>query len=102
MSREERPLVHCRFCGTTARAKIQWRGSRYISRLLWLSLIFPGPLYNYWQWKGRKSVCSVCGSEYITLAKDPDSTFSMEKMQQMQAEEPFLAKPPKPQDPSQF
>lgn len=61
----ERRLVQCRFCGTTGRSKFLWRGSKMLERLLWLSLLFPGPFYTYWRWKGRKEVCAHCESENI-------------------------------------
>lgn len=90
------PLVFCTFCGRTGHAVTRWRGSKYVARLLWTTLLLPGPLYNYWQWRGRKQVCSHCGSEYIEPTElHRSAALSYDEMAHMAAEAPFLAAPEK-------
>lgn len=88
-TREKPPLVKCTFCGIVARAKIQWRGSKSVARFLWLTLLFPGPLYNYWQWQGRKQVCSYCGSEHIKPADTAETLDRYEKLKALEKSEKF-------------
>lgn len=91
------PVVFCTFCGRVGRAVVRWRGSKYIARLLWTTLIIPGAIYNYWQWKGRKTVCAYCGSEYIRPADaERKASLSYDEMARLAAEEPFLARPEPP------
>ena len=59
----QKPLVKCKFCGMTGRTRTVWRGNKFIERFLWLTLLFPGPFYTLWRWRGRKEVCRYCESE---------------------------------------
>ncbi|MBM3617925.1 MAG: hypothetical protein FJX23_05195 [Alphaproteobacteria bacterium] len=102
MGRDTLPRVTCTFCGHIGQPKVQWRGSKHIARFLWLTLLFPGPLYNYWQWRGRKQVCAYCGSEYITPADSEETLERHDRLKKMAESEPFLAEPtpknPRPHD----
>ena len=57
--------VKCKFCGYRGKAKMKWRGQKWVAQLLWMKLLIPGPLYNYWQWQGRKQVCPECESDNL-------------------------------------
>lgn len=67
-----KPLVRCKFCGTVGRSKILWRGSKFLERFLWVTLLLPGPLYTYWRWRGRTEVCAHCESENIEMLPDAE------------------------------
>lgn len=74
-----KPLVRCKFCGTVGRSKTLWRGSKFLERFLWVTLLLPGPLYTYWRWRGRTEVCAHCESENIEVLADPEFSGAMEK-----------------------
>ena len=57
--------IQCKFCGYRGKSRMKWRGQTWIARLLWLTLLIPGPMYNYWQWKGRTQVCPECESDNL-------------------------------------
>jgi hypothetical protein len=75
---KKKPLVKCKFCGTVGRTKTEWRGSKFVERFLWVTLLFPGPLYTFWRWQGRKEVCAYCGSE--NFAPVPPAELSPEML----------------------
>lgn len=74
-----KPLVKCKFCGTTGRTRTVWRGSKFLERFLWVTLLFPGPLYTFWRWRGRKEVCAHCESENVVAIPDMELPEAMKK-----------------------
>ena len=75
----KKPLVKCKFCGTIGRTKTLWRGSKGLERFLYLTLLFPGPLYTFWRWQGRKEVCAQCESENFEILPDAELPEAMKK-----------------------
>lgn len=63
MARKQKPLVKCHFCGQVGRTETVWRGSKALDIFIWLVLLFPGPLYTYWRWQGRRELCRHCSSD---------------------------------------
>lgn len=74
-----KPLVKCKFCGITGQAKTVWRGSKFVERFLWVTLLFPGPLYTFWRWRGRKEVCAHCESENVEAVSEVELPKAMKK-----------------------
>lgn len=75
----KKPLVKCKFCGQTGRTKTLWRGSKGVERFLWLALLFPGPIYTWWRWHGRKEVCNYCESENFEVLPPAEMPEAMKK-----------------------
>lgn len=75
----EKPLVKCKFCGNIGRTKTLWRGSKRLERFLYITLLFPGPFYTFWRWKGRKEVCAYCESENVELIPEAELPEALKK-----------------------
>lgn len=65
MARLSKEDYICPDCGAIGRAERKIRGSAAIERLLWYTLLLPGPLYSYWRRSGDKFECASCKSTFV-------------------------------------
>lgn len=55
----------CPECGHIGHGARRIRGSAAIERLLWYTLLVPGPFYSWWRRTGKRVACPGCGGENL-------------------------------------
>ena len=68
----------CSSCGYEGKAKRRKRGSAALEWALWLTLLFPGPLYSIWRRVGVSKECPHCHKETM-LALNSSAGWAVKK-----------------------
>jgi len=57
--------IICRDCGFIGSAKTVMKGNKSIERLLYWTLLIPGPFYTLWRRMTKTRLCPKCGGQNI-------------------------------------
>jgi hypothetical protein len=72
----------CRFCGYEGKAKKHLRGSGKLEWIIWLTLLFPGPLYSIWRRVGVPRNCPHCKKEGMVKLNSDEGWVVKQKLEQ--------------------
>ena len=71
----------CSSCGYEGKAKRRKRGSAALEWALWLTLLFPGPLYSIWRRVGVSKECPHCRKETMLALNSSAGWLVKKKME---------------------
>lgn len=55
----------CGDCNSVLEFDTAKRGSKFVSILLWSTLVIPGLIYDIWRSRKVKKICYYCGSDFV-------------------------------------